>query len=78
MLDKNLNQIFIPYWTLNQNLVKALMGIYELHISLIFLRNVQQNKQTLWVILERFWQKTNLKSFILSVYNEVKTKYLSM
>ena len=78
MLDKNLNQIFIPYWTLNQNLVKALMGIYELHLSLIFLRNLQQNKQTLWVILERFWQKTNLKSFILSVYNEVKTKYLAM
>ena len=67
MPDKNLNQIFIPHWTLNQNLVKALMGIYELHISLTFLRNLQQNKQTLWVILERFWQKTNLKSFILSV-----------
>ena len=78
MPDKNLNQIFIAYWTLNQNLVKTLMGIYELHISLIFLRNLQQNKQTLWVILERFWQKTNLKSFILSVYNEVKTKYLAM
>ena len=78
MLDKNLNQIFIPYWTLNQNLVKALIGIYELHLSLIFLRNLQQNKQTLWVISERFWQKTNLKSFILSVYNEVKTKYLAM
>ena len=30
----------------------------------------------LLVILQRFWQKTNLKMFVLSVYNEVKTKYL--
>ena len=26
-----------------------------------FLRNLLQNRQTLWVILQRFWQKTNLK-----------------
>ena len=30
----------------------------------------------LWVILQKFWQKTNLKMLILSVYNEVKTKYM--
>ena len=36
--------------------------------------NIQQNKQTLWVIFQKFWQKTNLKTLILSVYNEVKTK----
>ena len=24
----------------------------------------------------KFWQKTNLKMLILSVYNEVKTKYI--
>ena len=40
------------------------------------MRNLQQSKQTLWVILQKFWQKTNLKMFILSLYNEVKTKYL--
>ena len=40
------------------------------------MRNLQQNKQTLWVILMKFWQKTNLKMLILSVYNEVKTKYI--
>ena len=40
------------------------------------MRNLQQNKQTLWVILQKFWQKTNLKMLILSVYNEVKTKYI--
>ena len=26
-----------------------------------FLRNLLQNRQTLWVILQRFWQKTNQK-----------------
>ena len=26
-----------------------------------FLRNLLQNRQTLWVILQTFWQKTNLK-----------------
>ena len=40
------------------------------------MRNLQQNKQTLWIILHNFWQKTNLKMFILSVYNQVKTKYI--
>ena len=46
MPDKSLNQVFIPHLTLNQNLVDALLGIYELHIFLTFLRNLQQNKQT--------------------------------
>ena len=40
------------------------------------MRNLQQNKQLLWVDLPKFWQKTNLKMLILSVYNEVKTKYI--
>ena len=40
------------------------------------MRNLQQNKQPLRVILQKFWQKTNLKMLILSVYNEVKTKYI--
>ena len=40
------------------------------------MRNIQQNKQTLRVISQKFWQKTNLKTLILSVYNEVKTKYI--
>ena len=40
------------------------------------MRNLQQNKQMIWVILQKFWQKTNLKMLILSVYNEVKTKYI--
>ena len=39
------------------------------------MRNLQQSKQTLWVILQKFWQKTNLK-MLISVYNEVKTKYI--
>ena len=26
--------------------------------------------------MQKFWQKTNLKMLILSVYNEVKTKYI--
>ena len=52
------------------------MGIYYLRFSSTFVRNLQQNKQTLWVILQRFWQKTNQKMLILSVYNEVKTKYI--
>ena len=30
----------------------------------------------LWVILQKFWQKTNLKLLILLVYNEVKIKYI--
>ena len=30
----------------------------------------------IWVILQKFWQKTNLKMLILSVYKEVKTKYI--
>ena len=40
------------------------------------MRNLQQNKQMLWVILQMFSQKTNLKILMLSVYNEVKTKYI--
>ena len=56
------------------NLVKALMGIYELFLT--FLRNLHRNKQTLSVILQKFWQKTNLKMLIESVYTEMKTKYI--
>ena len=46
MADKNLNQIFRFHRTLNKNLVKTLMEIYELHISSTFLKNLQQNKQS--------------------------------
>ena len=40
------------------------------------MRHLQQNKQIIWVILQKFWLKTNLKMLILSVYNEVKTKHI--
>ena len=34
------------------------------------MRNLQQNKQWLWVNLQKFWQKTNLKMLTLSGYKE--------
>ena len=40
------------------------------------MRNLHQNKQTLRVIKQKFWQKINLKMLIISVYNDVQTKYI--
>ena len=51
-----------------------MIGIYKLRISSTFMRNLQHNKQSLWVSLQKSWQKTNLK--LLSVYNEVKTVHI--